>query len=84
MKKQNSTIEHLISHEKIELDKHIEDIVLRNQSSSGGGGSGGGTDLAVTDDRYLKLDQTTPQTVTGQPTFDGGIKVINGFIILNE
>lgn len=33
---------------------------------------------------YLKLDQTTPQTVTGEPTFDGGIKVINGFIILNE
>lgn len=33
---------------------------------------------------HLKLDQTTPQTVTGEPTFDGGIKVINGFIILNE
>lgn len=32
----------------------------------------------------LKTDQSTPQTVTGQPTFDGGIKVINGFIILNE
>ena len=41
-------------------------------------------DATVHDARYLKLDQTTPQTViSGMPTFDAGIRS-NGYIILKS
>ena len=39
-------------------------------------------DIVADDLRYLKLDQTTPQTVTtGAPIFDAGLKSNNSIII---
>jgi hypothetical protein len=37
-----------------------------------------GTPQSVTDTRYVKLDQTTPQTMTGLT--DGVLQLINGVI----
>jgi hypothetical protein len=38
-----------------------------------------GTNTAVLDERYLKLDQTTPQEVeNGAPKFQAGVTIKNG------
>jgi len=42
----------------------------------------GDLSLAIGDARYLKLDQTTPQTVlNGQPVFDSGTKNNDNIIL---
>lgn len=70
---------HEIEHDLIDLDEHIEDIAkkvakekvdeiphfLGGGGGVGGGGGTGGLDTEAGDARYLKLDQTTPQTITG-------------------
>lgn len=46
----------------------------------------GNLDWTISLDDYLKIDQTTPQTVeNGAPTFDQGIKVTkDNYIVLSE
>ena len=47
----------------------------------------GQTDSDITDNdaRYLKLDQTPPQTVSdGLPTFGSGIKIRSGYKLIYD
>lgn len=94
---------HEIEHDLIDLDEHIEDIAkkvakekvdeiphfLGGGGGVGGGGGTGGLDTEAGDARYLKLDQTTPQTITGIPIFKNGppttiTRNASGFITKKE